>query len=205
LSVVSLNVEPRVEFGTRKIKGIRKNGFIPAVIYGEGQPATLLQMKSHELEVFVAALKGNPLIDLIIAGSKEPQKAILQKLQRHPVTRKIIHVDFHAVNLAKKIKLEIPLEFVGSAAGVKQGGILEPHMRSIKVETLPNNIPDFIKIDVSELKLGHSFHIRDLNLSDIEILDDPENVIASVVIPKAMKTAEVVEEKEEEEKETKEE
>jgi large subunit ribosomal protein L25 len=199
LSITKLTVEPRDLVRKIQLKKVRSSGLVPGVMYSHGKPATLLSVKTHELDQFIASLKGRPLIDLVFSNSSKVHKAIIQDVHRDPVTRRILHVDFLEAKLTEKLRLEIPLKFIGNAEGVRAGGILEVHTRQIKVEALPKNIPEYIEVDVSALKLGHSLHISDLIVANVEIHEESNKVLASIAIPKAMKSEEVEEAKVEEE------
>jgi large subunit ribosomal protein L25 len=114
------------------------------------------------------------------------EMALIREVQRHPLSGQLLHVDFMRLLKGRRITVNVPVEIVGQAKspGVKEGGVVE-HVREIEVETLPTNIPEKVVVDVSELTLNSSIHIKDLAISDVEILLDPEEVVVSVVLPRA--------------------
>lgn len=190
---VMLKAKPRDKRGKEHAKRLRKNGVIPAVVYGPDTPSLPLEIESKP---FHALLRGglgeNVIITLQMDDPKSKSKEVLiREVQRDPVRGDIVHVDFHQISLTKKITIEVPIHLIGSPEGVKEGGILQHALRELKVECLPTAIPEKIEIDVSHLKIGDSIHVTDIKLENVEILTDPQSSVASVVPPTIFKEAEV--------------
>jgi large subunit ribosomal protein L25 len=189
---VVLKAKPREMLGKEKAKKLRKNGIIPAVVYG-------LETKTIPLEIeaktFNALLRGglgeNVIITLELDDQNDGKKQVLiREVQRDPVRGDIVHVDFHQISLTQKITIEVPIHLVGTPEGVKEGGILQHALREIKVECLPTAIPEKFEVDVSGLKIGDSIHVADLKVENATILSDLQGSIASVVPPTIFKEAE---------------
>jgi len=177
----------------REVKGagarrLRRSGVVPAVVYGGGKKARMIQLNAHDFDM---ALKGHMsehmLMDLEVGGDN-PLKVLLKEIQQHPVSHKIIHVDFNEISMTKKLRIETPIKLVGEPFGVtQQGGILEPIMRSIMVECLPTDIMESFALDVSGLKIGESLLAANIEIDKTKytILTSPDQAIVKVSAPKA--------------------
>jgi len=185
---IFLDVQLREELGRGKVKDLREQGFIPAVVYAEGQETQAIKVPHRELLRLIHQHRlENIMINLRIKDDKK-QKAracLIKEIQYEPVHGDIIHVDFHEVSLTKAIKVNVPVVAKGEAAGVKQeGGSLEHILWEIEVECLPTDIPKEIEVDVSQLKIGDAIHIKDITLpSNIKVLNSPEVIVLSVAAP----------------------
>jgi large subunit ribosomal protein L25 len=165
--------------GTKKI---RREGLIPGVFYSKNNTPIHIDVVDKAINSLVFTTKTH-LISLVLEGHDE-YECIIKDIQFHPVTDKVIHFDLLGLTKGEKIKLEIPLQLVGASIGVKEGGVIQHVMHKVEVECLPRNIPEHIVVDVSGLKLGDSFHIRDLNYEDIEFMVPKESLIVQVTHPK---------------------
>ncbi len=172
---IKLAAQTRSGVGRSAVNKIKAQGSVPAVIYGGKKEPQPLQVGARDIANILAKASGeNVLVDLEIdaAGQKASRMALIQEIQHHPLSGKVLHVDFLAVSADQKITANIPVEPFGEAAGVKNfGGILEQMMRSIEVECLPKDLPDVLTVDVSALNIGDTIHVSDIKL--------PENVVAS--------------------------
>jgi large subunit ribosomal protein L25 len=183
-------VQKRAWHGKEACRKFRRKGIIPAVVYGHGDNAINLAVDEKKFERFLENIKGrNPVIELIINGN-ETIKAIIKSIQRESTTRKLLAVDFQKVHREEKIIMYVPVILKGIPVGVKAGGILDHIIRTIPIRGYPDDLPDHIEIDVTDLKLGHSIHISDLHYENIEFMLPRETPIVSVLVPK--KIAEVV-------------
>lgn len=186
----ALEVELREDKGKGVARKLRAAGRIPGVLYGRGKAAQPLSLDPRVLErVLTASEAGmNTLIDLSIAGSKDRSERVVlvKELQRDPVRGAPLHVDLYQVDLTAKILVKVPIVLRGRPKGVElSGGILDQALRELDVECLPRAIPEAITVDVSELEIGHSLHVRDLALpEDVVLRSDPDLSVASVVAPK---------------------
>jgi large subunit ribosomal protein L25 len=183
---VKLKAEKRTVVGRNAIKKIKAQGLVPGVIYGsQGEPIAL-QVEGRALtNVLAHALSEHVLVELEIAdGSQSINRlALIQEVQHHPLRPELLHVDFHAVSATEKITSEVPIEAVGDALGVRTfGGLLEHSLRTLEVECFPQDLPEIVRIDVSNLNIGESLHVRDIPLpSGVESLTPADLTVVSVV------------------------
>src|SRR5213078_4989615 len=163
---VKLKAEPRTEVAPSAPRKLRACGLIPAIIYGGNNKPQPLQVGAREINAMMSHASGeNVLVELEIAGQDSSRTALVQEVQHSPVGGEIPHVDFHAISMDQKIQAEVPLEPTGTAVGVKTfGGLLEQSLRALAIECLPGDLPDRITMDVSQLNIGDSIHVRDIQL-----------------------------------------
>jgi len=189
---VNLEVKLREKTGKEVAKKLRREGLIPGVVYGaEGKTLSIQVPEKNFTQILHSGFGENVLITLNIANGKtQSKKVLIKEIQHDPVRGNIVHIDFHHIQLTKKVTVKVPVQLTGLADGVKnQGGILQHILREIEVECLPTDIPAKIEIDVSPLRIGDSIHVRDIKLEKATVLSDPEGTLASVVPP--MKEEEV--------------
>jgi len=190
MAVVELEAWPREERGSRPSRRLRRQGLVPAVLYGRGEPNVLLKLR--EQDVFELLTTHTSVVELQWDSTTQP--AQVKELQIDRLEDRVLHADFVRISLSENIEVTVPLEVVGEAPGVEEGGVLEMQMRELEVECLPASIPENIEVDVSELEMGDSLLVRDLDLpEDVTPLDDPTRVAVGVVSP-----TEIEEEEEEE-------
>jgi large subunit ribosomal protein L25 len=194
---VSLNVDVRTEAGKKVAKRLRYRGQLPAVVYGENAASVACSVDYRTLSDLLKAHGRNAIISL--SAGDTSQSTIIKDIQYHPVLGEILHVDFHRIDLTRKIVVEVPIHATGSAVGVRIGeGILEQMLHELEVECLPVDIPDNVAINVSDLEIGDSLHVSDIVLSgdEMTIVTDDDRTVFAVAAP-----ALIVEEEEEEEDE----
>ncbi|MFQ5585720.1 MAG: 50S ribosomal protein L25 [Thermodesulfobacteriota bacterium] len=195
---LNLSVEKREGRGKGAAKRLRREGIVPAVLYGAGlKEAISLQIRTGEINQLLHAVSGRKvLLNLTIAGEKKARRTILQEVQRDTVMRTPTHIDFYEVEKGHKVVVEVSITVVGKADGVDLGGILQQDLRTLDVECMPTNIPGTVEVDVTSLGIGGSIHVSDLTSSEGQTyLNDPNMTIVSVVAPAAEveeKTAEEV-------------
>ena len=170
--------------GTRKN---RKEGNIPGVFYSKNNKPLHINVADRAINPLVFTSKTH-LISLMLEGHDE-YECIIKDVQFDPVTDRVIHFDLLGLTKGEKIKLEIPIQLVGSPVGVKEGGIIQHVMHKVEVECLPRNIPEHITIDISGLKLNDSVHISDLKYDDIEFTDSQDSLIVQVTHAKIKEEA----------------
>jgi large subunit ribosomal protein L25 len=176
-----LSAQVRTVIG-KKVKYLRKEGLIPATVYGKGFDAVSTQVSGREFELVLRKAGRTSLIDLNLDGHGM-QSVFVQDIQRHPVTRAILHIDFKVVDLKKLVYMEVPLTMVGESPLVARGDALLNHVLNVvMVEALPNDLPQHIEIDISSLDaLDKSIHVRDLSTSaGYKILADADQVLLSL-------------------------
>lgn len=185
METLTLAVEPRQVLGKEESGRIRRNGRVPGIFYGPGNQATSLSFDSREFQLKMGGLEGSHLIQLTSPHPALQDKiVILKEIQRHPVTNKVLHVDLYEVDVNKTITVTVPLHFVGKAEGVTAGGVLLTSMREISVECLPRNIPGFVEIDVSHLKINDAIHIEEIALpSGVKAVFETNEVVVTVTPP----------------------
>ncbi len=173
-----------------KAKKVRKEGMIPAVVYGKGVEPFSVMINAREFEkVFHGHIAENIFIDLIFdEDSSKNRLVFIKDFQRNPMKDEIMHIDFVEIHKGEKISTHVPLRLVGKAPGVAMGGILEHNLREILVSCLPDDLPSEIKVDISGLEVDDSIHVGDLNLGEkVKVLTPPDTVIVHIA---AMKSAE---------------
>lgn len=177
---MELAVKTREKLG-KGIKALRKEGFIPAELYGHGVENAHLTVNKKDFEKAFEEAGESTIINLVLGSEKRP--ALVHDIQKDFLTDEIIHIDFHQVRMDEKITAHIPLEFIGEAPAAKEfGGILNKTISEIEVEALPGDLPRHFEVDLSLLKeLNQSFYVSDLKVpKGVEILVEPETVIATI-------------------------
>ncbi len=196
---IKLDVQLRKQFGSRKIKVLRRGSFIPAVVYGGKQTPSPIQIERKTFERIIRQHKGeNVIYHLNLMDGEKKVKdysAITQELQQDPVTDDIIHVDFKRISLTEKISVKVTIEAKGEAIGVKKdGGSLEHVLWELEVTCLPTQIPQHIEVDVSHLKIHDAIHVKDLVLPPgVTTKHDPETIVLTVAAPMKEVSAEPAE------------
>jgi len=181
-----LKAEQRTAIGRSAVRKLKTRGIIPAIVYGGKEKPQPLQVAARDINAVLSHASGeNILVELEIAGEQSNRMALVQEIQHSPVGGDILHVDFHAVSMDEKIQAEVPLEPVGIANGVKNfGGLLEQSLRSLPIECLPRDLPDRLTVDVSNLNIGDSIHVRDIQLpSGVTAKAQPDLTAFSVLAP----------------------
>ncbi|MCX6389406.1 MAG: 50S ribosomal protein L25 [Solirubrobacterales bacterium] len=180
-TTTTIEAEHRDPDGSRSARRLRRDGIVPGVVYGgEGEPESL-QVDERALR---AALGGHSALYELKIGSDTPQPVLVREFQRHPVSGRIVHIDLIRVDLNKKVQATVPIEVTGAedSPGIKFGGLLEQIIREANIEALPTAIPEMLSVDASKLEIGDGIHISDLVAPEgVELLDDPELVVATVV------------------------
>ncbi len=184
---VILNAEPRTSLGSRNAGRIRREGLLPAVVYGLQSDSVSVTVSARELDHALHSASGaNTLITLKVEG-QEDALALARQIQRHPTRNELVHVDFVRVRRDVAVAAEIPLTIEGEPPGVKEGGILEQLFFSITVEALPGNIPTSISVDVSHLALGDQLRVADLPIPEgVSVQHEPDELVAQVSIPRGL-------------------
>jgi large subunit ribosomal protein L25 len=165
---IKLSAQTRQGVGRNSVKKTRAQGFVPAVVYGATQAALNLQLPARQLSEALSRATGEQmLVELEIQEGAQTSNrlALIQQVQHDPVRRTVLHVDFHAVNENEKLHAHVAVEAHGEAVGVKtHGGLLVLLLHSVEVECLPKDLPEVIRVDVSNLNIDDAIHLRDLQL-----------------------------------------
>lgn len=177
-------------------KRLRREGFVPGVVYGKGEDSTNVQVEAKTFEVLYRASGKTSVVKFRLPGASRATSGFIKSVQRHPLSGRALHVDYYLVNLKVEMEVDVPLIFTGEAPAVEAtGGTLLHNMSSIHVKALPTDIPHEIVVDVSVLKsLDVAIHVRDLNLNRdlVTVMTDGETQVATVVPPRVEEEPETV-------------
>ena len=173
-------------------KELRRNGVIPCIYYLKGKDPIMFSAEEVALKPLVFTSETH-IINLLFEN-EEPMGTIIKDIQFDPVTDRIVHIDFLGVTLGQKLEIQIPINFVGSSIGVKEGGILQEILHKLDVECLPRHIPENLSVDVESLAIGDSIHVRDLEYENITILNHEDATVVSVIVPRVEEVEEVEDE-----------
>ena len=186
MKTIELDVEKRTSKGKNEARRTRSGGKIPAIVYGAGKATVPISVDRKALsDAFRSGAGENAIFLLKLAGSDQSRHAMIKEFQKDPLTRKALHIDFLRVMMDTKIRVNVSIEIVGVARGVKtDGGILDIVTREVEIECLPGNIPAHLPVEVTDLGIGDALRIKDLKATeDVEIVDDPEKVLVHVTHP----------------------
>jgi len=183
-----LQAAKRDETGKGVARKLRASGRVPGVLYGQGVEPVALSVDAREMfHILHGAAGANALVDLVVDGTEH--LALAREIQRDYIHNSLIHIDFLAVSRTEKITANVPVVETGEAAGVKEGGVVEHHLREVAVEAFPQDLPDQIEIDISEVMLGDMVHVSDLVApSGVTILTSPEDAVLSIITPALLRT-----------------
>ena len=202
---VALTAQSRKETGKGAARTLRRQALIPAVFYGPEVDPVHLSLNYRDLEKLIRTGAGeNVIIDLAIETGESTlsHRAMLKEIQMDPVKQTILHVDLYEISMDKKIQVEVPITLTGTPKGVSDGGILQQVSRTVEISCLPDNIPDAFELEVTGLDIGDSLHVSDLKIPEgIEVLEEEELTIATVVPPTKVEEIEPEVPEEEEERE----
>ena len=177
-------------------KRLRREGFVPGVVYGKGEDSTNVQVEAKTFEVLYRAAGKTSVVKFRLPGASRATSGFIKSVQRHPLSGRALHVDYYLVNLKVEMEVDVPLIFTGEAPAVEAtGGTLLHNLSSIHVKALPTDIPHEIVVDVSVLKsLDVAIHVRDLNLNRdlVTVMTDGETQVATVVPPRVEEEPETV-------------
>ena len=196
MSQVSLTARAGRTPGSRESRRVRREGQVPAVVYGLGVDAVSVAVDAHELFVALHGEAGNnAIISLDIEGG-DTLTTMARVIERHPFRSEYRHIDFVTIDLSQTVTAEVAIQFEGTPVGVREGGVFSPRRTHVVVEVLPTEIPAFIELDIDGVEVGGSLRISDLpEVEGVVYNEDPEAVVMSVTAP----AAEIIEEPEEDE------
>ena len=200
-----LNAALRTETGKGAVRRLRQQGRIPAVIYGRGEETRPLSLDAHEFEMLVKQHSlDTTLIELSIEGDggrgkKGKTRVLVAEVQSHPYKPLVLHVDFQQIHAGERVTVEVPIRLIGTAEGVRAGGVLQHVLHELELICDVDAIPEAIDVDVSSLEIGDSVHVNELAVpEDVELLVDTDRTVCTVAAPTVL---EVPEEEEAEEPE----
>ncbi len=191
-----LKIYRRERTGKETSRKLRRQGLIPAVVYGPGMENMHISVELKELEKIARRWGREVLFVELLAEDGRKFRAVLQDLQFHPVTDAILHADFYCIEKAGYIEVEVPLKFVGTPVGLKKGGLLEILEETLTVKAPVDAIPDHIEVDISELDIGDALHVAELKMPERVVPAEKGDILVVTVV--AEKAEEEEEEKPEE-------
>ncbi|NUO38926.1 MAG: 50S ribosomal protein L25 [Gemmatimonadaceae bacterium] len=187
MASATLSAEVRNDRGKGVARKLRAAGRVPGVVYGHGREPQSLSLVARDLDKLLSSIAaGSTVIELTLG--RATTKTLIREIQRHPFKKQVLHIDFMELVAGEKVIVDIPLVFVGIPEGVRlSGALLEQIVHSIEVNVDPSNIPNHIDVDVTNLAMGHSLHVRDLVLPEgLEVLTDEDTTICAVIAPRAV-------------------
>jgi large subunit ribosomal protein L25 len=172
----------------KEVRFLRRQGATPANVFGRGLASTAIQIETKQLRQVLNKVGTSQLITLSIEGEAEPRNVLVRDFKVNPLSRELLHVDLYQVSMTERTKLDVPIVLVGESIAVKKlGGVMLQSLNRLNIECLPADIPPAIEVDLSPLvELGNALHVKEIKLGvAVTILDDPEEVIVSVIAPAA--------------------
>ena len=180
MSDMILNAEVREKSGKADARRLRRTGRVPAVIYGEIEAPASATIDAHDLNMLLR--EKHAVIDLSLNG--DVHRVIVRDVQYHPVNGNVLHVDFMEVKKGQKIVMSVPVRFEGKPKGVKEGGMLDIVKHEVSISVLPKDIPGEIVVNIDDMAAGDAIRVEDLPIDNIELLDEPNDVLCRVAIPR---------------------
>ncbi|MGB3097248.1 MAG: 50S ribosomal protein L25 [Candidatus Deferrimicrobiaceae bacterium] len=169
MAMIELTAVRRHGSGKEAARKVLSLGKVPGVMYGKGLESRSIEFNRRDLEKFLSvARRGAVIVRLNVQDETEAKEsyAVIKDIQTNPRTDRVIHVDFYEVAFGKKFRIEVPIRVKGKAVGIEQGGVVEQVTRSLEVECLPKNVPEFLEVDVTPLEIGHSLHLEDVTFPE---------------------------------------
>ena len=186
---VKLDVQIREKVGRRNVKAVRREDFVPAIVYGEKRKPTAIKVDRRTYEKIVRQNQGQSIVFHlnVMEGEKKLRdySAIVKEEQFHPLKDSLVHIDFNRISLKKELEIEVPVVVKGEAIGVKRdGGSVDQQMRELDIVCLPTNIPSNLEVDITELEIGDAIHVSDIKLPEgVTTKHDAESIIVTIVPP----------------------
>ncbi len=186
MNQVSLKARQRTDTGKQVAKSLRRDGALPAVVYGSGESSTPLILDYREFEGFLRKTRGESVVINLEIEGMEDKKALLRDIQRDYLRNQLLHADFQQIRMSDRITTEVSLVMVGEPIGVtRDGGVLDQSLRVVEISCVASEIPEHLEVDISELSMGNTIHISDLSFENVEIVTDGEVAVVSVLTPMA--------------------
>lgn len=168
------------------VKRLRKEGKIPGVLYGHKDKPHRLLINDKDFKKVLDVMK-QEAVTINLSLDNKNYACLIKAIQHNPITNQLLHIDFQHIQKKEKIKASIPIHVHGEAPGIKKGGVLDQHLHEVMVKCLPDDMPSRIDIDISNLDLGGTIHIKDIQVPNVEFEVKPETSVISVLIPKVEK------------------
>lgn len=192
----TLSVRKRDGRGKGPARRTRQAGLIPCNIFGHDIEPIAVEANAREFDALATRISvENTLVELTV-GEEKPLSVLIREIQRHPLRRQVMHIDFFVIKAGEKIKVSVPVHLTGTASGVRNaGGMLQQNLHELEIECLPKEIPTSFEVDINELEIGDSIHVRDVDTDGFPTSEAPERTVCVVQPPR------VIEEETEEEEE----
>lgn len=186
MNQVSLTARPREGTGKKIAKSLRREGRLPAVIYGGGEEPTPLTLDYREFEAFLRHHRGESVVINLELEGGEPKKALLRDIQQDYIKEALIHADFQQILMTDSITTTVALVLIGQPIGVRRdGGVMEQALREVEIRCLASDIPEHLEFNVGEMEIGDSIHVEDLKFENLDILTEGDVSVVSVLAPMA--------------------
>ena len=186
MSTVQFNVTKRDSLGKEASKKFRRDGLIPAVVYGKNKENLNINVNHLKLkQIFKSDAGENTIIEMQVEDSDIKKKVLLKEAHLDTLTSNPIHLDFYEINESEKVIVSCPLKFTGKPEGVKNGGVIQTLANEVQVQCLPENIPNNIEIDIAHLEIGETFRVEDLTeVEGVDIVSNPNSTVLSILAPR---------------------
>lgn len=187
---VRIQAEKRIGIGKGVARKLRREGAIPAIIYGKDVVPVPLTISDRQWQLVRHQVKSNTIIKIEMEeGGTTQEKPVMLKDTQRNISGKVLHVDFLQVSMERLVQVEIPIHLTGDPIGVVKGGVIEQHLRTIMVESLPGQIPESLEVDISNLDIGDSIHVNEISLPGTRLLEHPDVAIVGVTPPEKEEVA----------------
>jgi large subunit ribosomal protein L25 len=184
-----IRIQAQVRSGRGKgaARTLRREGGIPAILYGRDVEPVALSISSKDWRLLEAHMRSNAVIKMELSDKENVQErpVMIKNVQKRPVGHAVVHIDFLQVSMERMVQVEVPIHLIGTPIGAINGGIVEQHLRLAMVESLPGQIPERIDVDISGLDIGDSIHVRDISLPGVKLLDLPDVAVVGITPPGA--------------------
>ena len=189
-TAASIAADRRQGVGKGAARAERRSGRVPGVLYGHGEESVSVSVDALELNRLIQSISVENTIVELSVDDDAPRRVLIREIQRHPVRPDFLHVDFYEIRAGERLKVNVPVNLVGTPIGVRNGGTLQQVRHELEIECLPSEIPPSFEVDISELEIGDSLHISDVNAGGLDILEDAGRTICTVAAPRVVETVE---------------
>jgi large subunit ribosomal protein L25 len=198
---IKLEVRVRETRGDGPARRMRAEGLIPGVLYGRAKTPHVIEVEERELRRALHGPGGmHTILDVVVGDQATAHPSVVKDFQQHPVSGRLLHIDLQEVRLDQPITVAVSVHLLGESPGAKEGGILSQQIREVNVEALPMEVPEHLELDISSLQMGDSLRVADVPaIEGVTYLDDPDTVLVTVMVPRAIEVEEPVEGEEGEE------
>lgn len=186
-----IKAETRRDRGKGPARRARRQGTIPGILYGRDVEPVALSISARDWRLLEAHGRSNAVIRMELNDNREIQErpVMIKNVQKAPVDHAVLHIDFLQVSMERAVQVEVPVHLIGNPVGVVNGGVVEQHLRSVMIESLPGQIPERIEVDISNLDIGDSIHINEISLPGVKLLDHPDVAVVGVTPPESEEAA----------------